>query len=128
PRRTMRYQLLTLLGIVAAACSPNASGLTTTTADSALVSSSGTLSCTPGKSQIDACSGKVAGDSCTLAVGDGGVTHDGTCRATLDGTAVACVPNPPAPPQPAVDACTGKASGDTCTVTERAGATGTRTS
>src|SRR5207248_2557659 len=83
--------------------------------------STGTLSCTPGQTQIDACTGKAAGDACTLTRGDSGVTDAGTCRATLDGKSVACVPNPPAPPQPAVDACTGKASGDACTVAEREG-------
>jgi hypothetical protein len=79
---------------------------------------SGTLLCSPAQAQIDACAGAAAGDACTLSTADAGTTVAGTCRATLDGTAVACAPNPHAPPQELVDACTGKVVGDACSAAE----------
>jgi hypothetical protein len=61
---------------------------------------------------VQACSGKSAGDQCT-------VTHEnerftGVCRTTADGM-VACAP-PAAPPpiEAAIAACTSKSSGDSC--------------
>ncbi len=86
------------------------------------VAASGTLLCAPSDGQTAACSGLAAGDACTLT-NAAGTSVAGTCRATLDGSAVACAPNPPAPPPELVDACTGKAAGDTCSVTEAFGNT-----
>jgi hypothetical protein len=105
-----------------------------TSADSALgaavasaTDSSGTLLCTPSQGQIDACSGMAAGAACTLTLTnplpDGTTSVAGTCRTTLDGTVVACAPNPPAPPAWLVEACSGKAAGDACTATEPDGDT-----
>ena len=73
------------------------------------------LQCAPSTAQLSACAGVAAGGSCSLSKGwDGGWTWPGTCRPTVDGTQVACVPNPPAPPTALVDACTGKTSGEAC--------------
>ncbi len=106
-----------------------ASSASTSTALSAALASSsassGTLLCTPAQAQIDACTSKASGATCTLSSTTNGVTTtvDGTCRTTLDGATVACSPNPPAPPQELVAACAAKASGDACTVTEAFGDT-----
>jgi len=107
-----------------------AAGLST--ADTALsiayasaTASGGTLLCTPSQDQLDACTTLAEGDACSLTLADGTTTIAGTCRATVDGAAVACAPNPPAPPQELVDACAGLALGGACTVTEPFG--GTRT-
>ncbi len=83
-----------------------------------LLSASGALQCAPSTGQLTACAASAAGAACSLAVGwDGGTTLPGTCHPTLDGTQVACVPNPPAPPSTLVSACTGKNSGDSCQAT-----------
>ena len=85
------------------------------------------LMCTPSSAQTSACAGMAAGSGCTLTRstgdGDGDADDDGgvrsiagTCRSTFDGTGVACVPNPPAPPAALTGPCGGKASGDACTV------------
>ncbi|MGC3998511.1 MAG: hypothetical protein QM767_14020 [Anaeromyxobacter sp.] len=121
------------MGIVlAAACGKgiSTSGTSTTTTTSVLATayasstaSSGTLLCSPQQAQLDACAGLAAGDACTLTGTDGTTSIDGTCRATLDGTAVACSPTPPAPPQELVEACADKALSDACTVTEPDGDT-----
>ena len=91
------------------------SGTTVTPASSPLM-------CAPSSAQTSACSGKAVGDTCALAHtfrdrdgdsdDDAGVrTIAGTCRSTLDGASVACVPVPPtALTQP----CSGKSTGDAC--------------
>ncbi len=116
--------LVALAGLLlTAACTQAVSDAQAAELSSAVVSaaaSSGSLLCAPTATQTDACSGKAAGDSCSLTRGDAG-TIAGTCRATVDGSSVGCVPNPPAPPQAAVDACSGKASGDACSFTDRPG-------
>ncbi len=89
----------------------------------ASTAASGTLLCAPADEQVAACAGIAAGDACELTPPDGAPAVAGTCRATLDGSAVACAPNPPAPPQELVDACTGKATGDACQVAEAFGNT-----
>jgi hypothetical protein len=110
---------------LAFACSDGAStDLTSSALSSAVVaetSASGTLICAPAQAQLDACSGKASGDSCSLSSTDGGTDVAGTCRTTLDGKSVACAPNPPAPPQALVDACSGKAKGDPCQAAEKDG-------
>ncbi len=93
------------------------------TALSSSSTSSGTLLCAPAQGQLDACSGKSAGDGCSITPTNGGSDIAGTCRGTIDGASVACVPNPPAPPQELVQACAGKAANDTCDVTGALGDT-----
>ena len=115
-----------LLGCVllaAAACSVDSANFADSTLSSTLVSASaatGTLLCSPTTGQTAACSGKAAGDACTLTAAATGLHTDvaGTCRATITGQGVACVPAPRAPPAEAVAACSGKAAADTCTFTE----------
>lgn len=85
------------------------------------VAASGTLLCAPAEAQLAACTGKAAGDACALTPPGGAPEVAGTCRNTIDGAAVACAPNPPAPPQELVDACAGKAAGVTCQVSEAFG-------
>lgn len=83
-------------------------------------SQSGVLLCAPQQGQLDACSGKAAGDACTLMRNDrDGTEIAGTCRDAIDGSGVACAPNPPPPPRGAVEACSGKAAGDVCTMPGR---------
>ena len=112
-----------------AACDLTSSGSSSTSAalSSAVesaTSASGVLLCAPQQGQLDACSGKAVGDSCTLTANDRhGSSIEGTCRDAIDGSGVACAPNPPPPPKPAVDACSGKAAGDTCTMPGREGRT-----
>ena len=91
------------------------------TALAASTDAAGTLLCAPAAAQVDACTGLVAGDPCVLTPPNGTATVAGTCRTTIDGAAVACAPNPPAPPQELVDACSGKVVGNTCQVTEAFG-------
>lgn len=115
-----------LFTIAAAACGQGSKGASSTSSalSSALASSTdaaGTLLCSPAQAQIDGCSGMAAGDPCTLTPPSGTETVAGTCRKTIDGTTVACAPNPPAPPQELVDACTGKILGTPCQVTEAFG-------
>jgi hypothetical protein len=119
------------LGLAVAACGGAARSGTTDVTSSALsaaiassTASSGTLLCAPAQGQIDACASKAAGDACTLtSTKPDGSTRDvaGTCRTTIDGTAVACAPNPPAPPEELVAACAAKSAGDACTVDEAFG-------
>ena len=105
------------------------SGSTSPTLLSSAVASStaaaGTMLCTPSQGQVAACTGLAAGASCTLTTTTPSGTVDvaGTCRAGLDGTTVACAPNPPAPPQELVTACNGLTAGAACTVTEAMGDT-----
>src|SRR3954465_5657150 len=105
--------------------SDSTAGSTASALSSAVVaetSATGTLICAPSQTQIDACGGKAANDSCSLTAPDGVTSVPGTCRATVDGTTVACAPNPPAPPRVLVDACSGKAKGDSCSAaTDRDG-------
>ena len=97
--------------------SSNGTGTTALSASYASTSSaSGTLLCTPSDAQTAACQGMAAGAACTLT-GKDGSSIAGTCLATIDGSSVACSPNPPAPPAELVTPCQGKAAGDTCTVT-----------
>src|SRR4051812_3249801 len=115
--------LLALAGLIfTAACSQAVTEAEAAELSSAVISaaaSGGTLICAPTTAQAAACSGKPAGDVCSLPPrGDAGTGPAGTCRATVDGSAVGCVPNPPAPPQAAIDACAGKTSGDSCTFTD----------
>ncbi len=117
-----------LLGL-AAACS--GSSTVGSTEDSSALSSAyasstastGTLLCAPAQGQIDACTGKAAGDACTLVASDGGAGRSGACRSTIEGTALACAPAPRAPPQALVEACSGKAAGDVCQAKEAFGNT-----
>jgi hypothetical protein len=84
----------------------------------------GPLRCAPSEGMLDACSGKAGGDACALSGRrDGGWSLPGSCRSTLDGAGLACVPTPPGPPSFLVNACSGKASGGACTVTGPAGHT-----
>lgn len=77
----------------------------------------------PPQAAIDACSGKAAGDACTLTAPDG-MTFDSTCGNGPDGSGVlACAPPRRGPPQAAIDACSGKAAGDACTLTAPDGMT-----
>jgi len=115
--------------VVASACATNPSDSSATapgesalsTAYAAWSQSSGTLLCDPSDAQTALCSGLAAGDACTLSSTDGTKTWSGTCRASVDGTAVACVPNPKAPPAELVEACSGKAAGDACQADEAFG-------
>lgn len=104
-----------------ASTSPVSTALSTALSSSS--TSAGTLLCSPAQGQLDACAGKAAADACTLTLADGTTTVAGTCRATIDGADVACVPNPPAPPQELVDACTGKVASAACTVSDALGDT-----
>jgi hypothetical protein len=90
------------------------------------------LLCAPLPAQTTACSGLSAGAACTLTRsfgdGDGDADDDGgvksiagTCRSTFDGTGVACVPNPPAPPAALTRPCSGMVAGATCEVQGRFG-------
>jgi hypothetical protein len=86
--------------------------------------SSGPLRCAPSPVMLDACFGKAVGDACSLTGRwDAGFSFPGSCRSTLDGTGVACVPNLPPPPSFLVDACSGKSSGAACAATGPAGHT-----
>jgi hypothetical protein len=84
----------------------------------------GPLRCAPSEGMLDACSDKASGDACALSgKRDGGWSLPGSCRSTLDGSGLACVPTPPGPPSFLVNACSGKASGGACTVTGPSGHT-----
>jgi hypothetical protein len=114
--------------ITAAACgqaskSTSATSSALSSAVAASTEAAGTLLCSPAQGQIDACSAKAAGVACELTPPSGTGAVAGTCRTTIDGTTVACAPNPPAPPQELVDACTGKIAAATCQVTEPFGDT-----
>ena len=113
--------------LVTTACGQGTAKSSTTSALSAALAastdSSGTLLCAPAEAQVAACTGKVAGDACVLTPSADAAAVPGTCRTTIDGAAVACAPNPPAPPKELVDACTGKSAGATCQVTEAFGNT-----
>jgi len=127
-RKTLLLAAALFATLVTTACGQGTSKTATTTsalsaALAASTDSAGTLLCAPADAQVAACTGKVAGDACELTPPSGSATVAGTCRATIDGTRVACAPNPPAPPQELVDACTGKAAGATCQVTEAFGNT-----
>ncbi len=118
--------LFTFLGCGGAtAPTPTQNAGTSTTANGASSSDGGTtgtssnsvtaLRCAPSAAQLDACAGVAAGGSCSLfGHQDAGWTWPGTCRPTLDGTAVACAPNPRAPLSALVNACSGKAAGAAC--------------
>lgn len=90
--------------------------------------SSGVLLCAPVAAQIEACANLSVGDACTL-IGPSGESHAGLCRASADGTSVACAPSrpaprgdrprPPAPPTEAVDACSALVVGDACALPPR---------
>jgi hypothetical protein len=80
---------------------------------------SGTLMCAPTQPQLGACEGKGAGEGCSFDNRER--TIEGTCRTTLDGSAVACAPNPPPPPPELVEACAGKSAGEACTAPDRLG-------
>jgi len=80
---------------------------------------------------IDACSGKIEGDSCTFT-GLKGNEETGSCKSVGD-QQLACAPAKPEGqqggdkkggelPQAALDACSGKADGDSCTFTGPKGA------
>jgi hypothetical protein len=76
------------------------------------------LRCAPSTGMLDACSGKTAGEVCALSgKRDGGWSFPGSCRSTLDGTGLACVPTPPPPPATLVAACTGQTAGASCQAT-----------
>jgi len=106
----------------AASASNSTEKNTTVPADGGTLASAGPLRCAPSAGMLDACSGKGVADACSLpGKRDGGFSFPGSCRATLDGTGVACVPNFPPPPSFLVDACSGKAAGVSCTATGPAG-------
>lgn len=114
------------LSILVGACGSQGNG-TSGAADPALLAlsaalesgsaASGTLLCRPADLQVTACNGLAAGAACAIP-GPLGLPVPGTCRTTLDGSAVACAPNPPAPPVEVVAACAGKAAGVACEVLE----------
>jgi hypothetical protein len=82
------------------------------------------LRCAPSEGMVDACAGKTSGVACTLSgKRDGGWSLPGSCRATFDGTGLACVPTPPGPPSFLVTACSGKAAGGVCSATTPNGRT-----
>jgi hypothetical protein len=97
---------------------------TTATQDAGGGWATGPLRCAPSEGMLDACSGKASGDACALSgKRDGGWSLPGSCRATFDGSGLACVPTPPGPPGFLVNACSGKASGGACTATGPSGRT-----
>ena len=124
--RFLQPQALLLLGCalaVAAACGVDQTTGSSSALSSAVVAASSataTLLCAPTAAQTAACAGKAAADACTLTAAATGLPADaaGTCRATINGSGVACVPTPPAPPAEVVAACAGKAAADACTFTE----------
>jgi hypothetical protein len=80
------------------------------------------LLCAPSARQVDACSGQAAGAACSLdGRQDAGWSIPGTCRTTLDGSDVACVPSFDRFASARANACTGKASGDACQVSGQSG-------
>ena len=84
----------------------------------------GPLKCAPSEGMLNACSGKATGDACALSgKRDGGFSLPGSCRTTLDGSGLACVPTPPGPPSFLVNACSGKAAGGACSATGPSGRT-----
>jgi hypothetical protein len=119
-----RLAVLAITLLAAAGCGSSSSTTDGASALDATIASAtdaaGTLLCSPSQAQVDACAGLVAGDPCTLAnviLPGGETTVAGACRATLDGTTVACAPVPRGPPAELVEACTDKAAGDACEVT-----------
>jgi hypothetical protein len=81
------------------------------------------LVCLPPPPQVlvDACTGKIAGDSCTVSLGDHMDDEDhmftGVCTTAPDGTTLACLPPPRLPEQsPRVTVCSGKPAGTLCSV------------
>jgi hypothetical protein len=113
-------------GSGAGASSGGAAGATSSVsgADSGVAPTLSPLLCAPSSTEVAACGGMAVGDGCTLGDSDGGTTRSiaGTCRATLDGSQVACIRNPPSAPALLSDACTGKATGDACAVGPDGGA------
>ena len=111
--------------LLLAACGQSGAGTTSSSALADTVASAnqatGTMLCEPSQAQIAACDGLAAGAACSLTSPDGQVSVAGTCRASLDGTTVACGHNPPGPPAALVEACAGKAAGDACSATEEDG-------
>src|SRR5450631_1742366 len=105
-----------------AATSSSTNKNSTAAQDAGVSSTPGPLRCAPSPGMLADCSGKALGDACSLSgKRDGGWTLPGSCRDTLDGTALACVPTPHGPPSFLVDACSGKSSGVACTVTGPSG-------
>jgi hypothetical protein len=115
----------------ATSVNPQGSANTTATGDGGTAQGSGNsvkaLLCTPSAAEVSACQGLAAGAACSLtrAIGDhdgdadddaGVVSIAGTCRSSFDGSEVACIPTPPAPPAALTDACSGKTPGTSCTV------------
>jgi hypothetical protein len=93
-------------------------------ADGGGMTATGPLRCAPSTGMLDACSNKALGDGCSLSgKRDGGWSLSGSCRSTLDGTGLACVPTPPGPPPFLVNACSGQSSGVACKVTGPSGHT-----
>ncbi len=136
PGRTLALAGLASSLVVGCSNSPGSNGAgssaTSTTAttarnastgqDGGTGQSAGALRCAPSAGMLDACSGKADGDACALSgKRDGGLSFPGSCRSTLDGTGVACVPNLPPPPGFLVNACSGKPSGATCAAAGPAG-------
>jgi hypothetical protein len=97
---------------------------TTTPQDGGSSMATGPLRCAPSEGMLNACSGKATGDACALSgKRDGGFSLPGSCRTTLDGAGLACVPTPPGPPGFLVNACSGKAAGGACSATGPSGRT-----
>ena len=65
---------------------------------------------------VAACTGKHAGDSCTVTSEEH--TFTGQCAPTPLGTLTCRPPLPPTPPTPAVAACDGRQVGDACQITD----------
>lgn len=109
-------------GAGSGASSSSTSKTASTALDAGAGQSTAPLRCAPSTGMLDACSGKAVGDACSLTgKRDGGWSFPGSCRATFDGTGVACVPDFPPPPSFLVDACSGKSSGTACAATGPAG-------
>jgi hypothetical protein len=63
---------------------------------------------------VQSCSGKSAGDQCTVTHED--ETFTGVCRATADGMLACAPPAAPPPIEAAIAACASKSTGDACQI------------
>jgi hypothetical protein len=106
-------RLVPFLIIVCAACLERTDVFEVSSAANSILTTSGSLACTPSSAQTEGCASKAAGDACTDILTDGRIAFSGICRATLDGAGLACAPGH-TPPREAIDACIGKAAGDAC--------------
>lgn len=79
----------------------------------------------PPQPLVDACSGKVLGDACSVSEPFGG-ERTGACVTARDGATLVCG-RVHTPPQVAIDACATLAAGDACTMASPRAATETVT-